>query len=63
MRCKRYREEKKQIEEQQKKELQTLEGENDSLRKLQEDLARGLEMTRDYYLKCIISGKISFTSG
>ena len=46
-----------------KNELQVLMDRNDSLRKLQEELTRSIEMTRDCYLKCILSGKVSFSSG
>ena len=62
-RCMIYRSERKKIIQQDENELQELEDKNASLRKLQEDLARSVELTKDRYLKCILSGKMSFSSG
>ena len=61
-RCKNYRMAKNKTEQQEKEELQMLKDRKDSLEKLLKDLERRLGMTRDYYLKCILSGRISFSS-
>ena len=50
------------MEQQEKDELKKLKDRNHSLKKLQKDLERSLEMTRDHYLKFIKSGKICFSS-
>ena len=62
-RCRKYRLTRKNIEQQEKHEWQTLKDRNDKLRKLREDLTLSLEMTREPYLKCILSGKMMFSSG
>ena len=62
-RCRRYRRTRKNIVEQETNEVLALKERNISLRKLQMDLARSLEMTRELYLKCILSGKMSFSRG
>ena len=62
-RCKSYRMAKNKIEQQEKEELQKLKDRKDSLEKSLKDLEKSLEMTTDYYLKCISSGRISFSSG
>ena len=54
--CRRYRTSCR------KNELKALKDRYGSLWKLQMDLARSLEMTRELYLKWIISGKMSFSS-
>lgn len=60
VRCRKYRRTKKEINQQEKEELQILKYNNTLLRRKKSEMAKKLKAARDIYLRCIQSGKIQF---